>query len=423
MENDHLLTLQNTSASTKSLLENCDKALNDPPAGNPFATTPAPTTTTTTSPNPLALLSDASSILKAQTTKLSLLILNKPFTPSAITYILTSLSTSCIPALVTALELCPPTTYSAFFHQHIRTLLSRAFRALSALLSTIPHDDERSGSAARFNDRDTLAATGQLWETCDEMSKVASSGLNTLAIERLDTYHSLLKDAIAELEEWDPNEEDMDTDTDSNQDPDSEQPLAQSSSTTTSPSQIPHLLALTLRLLRHIRLLYPALRKRRLRPFPPLPHSSNSSSPSHSSASPTLTSTSPSPPPPTPSQIHLFDTLLTSLATFSTEADEIAAALYARDETELLRRLMFLKGHAHACVQDVVDDWNGAQDEFSVWAGKWIGVVGGMDLDLDLGLRGGNKEVGGKAMEELSGGKARDRPAIATAISTELPIR
>lgn len=354
MENDHHLALQKTISSTKFLLESFDKALSYPSAVNPT------TTSTSSSPNPLALVSDASSILKAQTTKLSLLILNKPFTPSAITYVLTSLSTSCLPALISALELCLPATHSALLHQHIRTLLSRAFRALSALLATVPQDER---SNAKLGDRDTLAVTGLLWETCDSMAKVASTGLSALAIEKLDTYHSLLKDAIAELEEWDPNE---DTDTDSN--PDSDYPMIPSSSSTTRPSQIPYLLTLTLRLLRHIRLVYPGLRKRRIRPFPPLALPSDS------------TPTSP----PTPSQIHSLDALLTSLGAFSSEADEIAGALYAGDEKEVLRRLKSLREQAYACIHDVINDWKGAKDEFSTWAQKWLEITRGMNLNGEL---------------------------------------
>lgn len=347
---DHLSALQNTIASTRSLLESLDKALSYPPAAN--ATTISPL------PNPLALLSDASSILKAQTTKLSLLILNKPFTPSAITYILTSLSTSCLPALMSALELCPPATHSAILHQHIRTLLSRGFRALSALLATIPQDH---CSNNKPDDRETLAATGLLWETCDSMATVATTGLLALAIEKLDTYHGLLKDAIMELEEWDPNE-DTDTDTDSNPDPD--HPVAPSSKLTINPSQIPPLLTVTLRVLRHIRLLYPALRKRRIHPFPPLPLPSD------------LTATSL----PSPSQLHSLDALLTSLGDFSSEADEVAGALYARDEKEVLRRLAFLKEQAESCVQDVIQNWEGAEDKFTTWAQKWIEITRVMNL-------------------------------------------
>lgn len=390
MDNDHLLTLQNTIASTKTLLESFDKSLSDPSAAN--STTPA---TSSSSLNPLALLSDASSILKAQTTKLSLLILNKPFTPSAITYILTSLSTSCLPALLSALELCPPATYSAFLHQHIRILLSRAFRALLALLATIPHDER---SNAKLGDRDTLAATGQLWQTCDDMAKVASSGLSTLAIEKLDTYHSLLKDAIAELEEWDPDE---DTETDSN--PDSEHPPTPSSSTTRPPSQISHLLTLALRLLRHIRLLYPALRKRRIKPFPPL------SLPSDSTAAS----------PPTPSQIHSLDALLTSIGAFSSEADEIAGALYAGDEKEVLRRLNSLREQAYSCIQDVTDSWNGAKDEFSPWAQQWLEMTRAMNLNLNLNLDGDLEAMAMEPLAHIPHCKGSSSPAL----KTELPIR
>lgn len=265
----------------------------------------------------------------------------------------------------------------------------------------------------KLSDRDTLAATGQLWETCDEIAKVASSGLITLATEKLDAYHSLFKDAIAELEEWDPNEED--TDTDSN--PDSEHPNNPSPSTT-QPSQIPHLLTLTLRLLRHIRLLYPALRKRRIRPFSPLPFSL----PLDSSTSPV----SP-PPPPSPPQIESLDKLLTSIGAFSSEADEIAAALYARDENEVLRRLLSLRGQAYTCVKDTMNNWNGAKDEFSTWAQKWLELIGAINFPEETEAEGNMEPE--PALTHTSGPRASHHtPATSTTsttttITAELPIR
>lgn len=106
------------------------------------------------------------------------------------------------------------------------------------------------------------------------MAQLATTGLPALATEKVDTSHSLLKDAIAELEEWDPNdaddEDEDDPDTDSNNTDDASDllpiPLP-------SLSKTPQLLKHTLRPLRPIRLLYSPLKKRRLRFFPPSPFS------------------------------------------------------------------------------------------------------------------------------------------------------
>lgn len=362
--NEHFLALQKSIISTQTLIESLHKTFSSSSAPNKS------TTTTSPSPNPLALLSDASAILKAQTTKLSLLILNKPFTPQAITYILTSISTSCLPALASVLELCPAATHSKLLRHQIHMLLSRGFQALSNLLATIP---QTQPGDQKLQERDTLTATGLLWETCDLMTEVASAGLVELATKKVDTYHNLLKDAIVELEGWDPNrndDDDIDIDTDSNLD---NHNLPMSPPLTPDPSShIPHFLLLSLRLLRHIRLLYPALRKRRVRRFPSLT-SDNS------------TTSSSSPAPPSPSQIRSLDTLLDSLGDFSPEADEVAGALYAGDEAEVLDRLAALRQQADSCIQSVMHDWNGMADEFSTWAQKWLELLRMMDL-------GGNVE-------------------------------
>lgn len=352
---DHLSTLRACIASIQALLKNFEASLKTP------ITDPPKNIVNNPHQNSLALLSTAAIVLKAQTTKLSLLILHSPFTPSAITHILTSLSATCLPALMTALELCPPSTNSALLHNHVRTILSRAFRAISALLLVVlpQQDDKRSNSTAHQRREKTLAATGMLWETCDAMAHLASEGLPALAIEKLDTSHSLLKDAIAELEEWDPNEEedkdDPDTDSDDASDP-LPNPLPSS-------SQTPHLLNLSLRLLRQIRLLYSSLKKRRLRSFPPLTLLSSSSS------EPTL------------SQIKTLDTIITAFGDdFTSTADELACALYSHNDKEVLRLLLFLRGKACASLEVVVMDWRGEEDEFSVRARKWVELFREMDI-------------------------------------------
>lgn len=340
---EHLAALRVCIGSIKALRDSFEATLKTPVASPPNNITNRPE-------NPLALFSSAAIILKAQTTKISLLALNSPFTPSAITQILNSVSTSCLPALMTALELCPPTTYSALLHNQMGTLISRAFHSLAALpLAAIPENYENGTPQWREK---TLNATGMLWETCDKMSQLASTGLPALATEKLDTSHTLLKDAIAELEEWDPNDE-GDPGTDSNPD-DSNLPIL--------PAQTSHLLNLTLRFLRQIRLLYPAIKKCRLRSFPPF----------------TLLSSEP----PSPSQIQTIDTITTALGDFASEADELADALYSKDQKEVLRLLSFLRAQACDRLQlVVVPDWKGGEeDEFSVWARKWVEETRGMDV-------------------------------------------
>lgn len=326
-------------------------------------------------PNPLRLLSDACALLKAQTTKLSLLILNKPFTPTAITFILNNLSTECLPAMITALELCPSKQYTTFLREHIRANLLRIMKEMTLLLGTIPVDEKvLATSVSSANDekgRDTLSSTGVIWEVCDTLMALGSDGLVDLAIKKADAYHALIKDAIAELEEWNPDQEEDDlfgstssSQSESNQDVDSERtaelpPVTAMNTMTLTPPATPtpirQMYDQTLATLRLIRLLYPALRKRRVQTFPSIDISTSSDQL------------------PTSWQIYAFDNLMKSLRTFSETADDLAGSLYSQDEEQASGGLEFIKILAFECIQDADQSWDRRDDEFTAWAKKWAG--------------------------------------------------
>ena len=344
---DALETLQVTISNLQSLLKRFQTALQSPTLARP---------PTEDSPNPLALLSDASQILKAQTTKLSLLILNKPFTPSAITFILSSLSNSCLPALMSSLELCPTDRYTDLMHQYIRSSLARVMMELLALLDLIPQDEH---GIEKTMGRDTLASTGVLWGECDKMVALGSGGLTKLAAGRVEEYHGLLKDAIAELEEWDPDE-DAESDTDS-MTSDGVKDLSarlvdaslEQSIGDLSLSPIAVLRNRALATLRIIRVLYPAIVKRRILTFQNFDRTSTTEDF------------------PSASHISSLDALVDHTKNFTEETDEIAGALYAGAEKEVNDRLTKLAEMSRTCVQGIKFGWDGNEDEFTTWAGKW----------------------------------------------------
>ncbi|KAL2054938.1 hypothetical protein ABVK25_004760 [Lepraria finkii] len=346
---DGLATLQATIASITALIQSFQNALQSP--ASPHADIQDP-------PNPLALLSDASKILKAQTTKLSLLILNKPFTPSAITFILNSLSNGCLPGLVSALELCPAAQYSRLLHQHIRSSLLRIMMELLNLIESIPQD----GHGIEEMGRGILASTGVLWQECDKMVDLASTGLVKMANQKVEESHGLLKDAVEELEAWDPDEEDMDSDTDSVSSSKQNLTPVPAHDDSTLASTFEHLslspaAALrkrTLVTLRTVRVLYPALKKRRISTFPNI------------SSSSTLDAL------PTPSQIRALDSLADHTQSFTESADEVAGALYEGDEEKVKRRLETLRGAAEGCAMAVKRGWKDEEDDFTGWAEKWV---------------------------------------------------
>lgn len=348
-EKDDLVTLQNTIASTKSLVESFQIALR--------STTP-PHEDIKNPPQPLALLSDSCRILHAQTTKLSLLILNKPFTPSAITYILTSWSNSCLPAMMSALQICRPEKYTSLLQNYIKSTLSRIMMELLNLLASIPQNER----GIEPQNRDTLASTGVLWAECNNLVNLASEGVVSLAVQKAAEYHGLLKDAIAELDEWDP-EEDSDSDTDTNSLPSSEQKAAtkQSSDASTlasslddlSLSPMTELRKRSLAKLRTVRVLYPAIQKRRISIFP------------------NITSSTVLDKLPASANIDCMDSTLASLSYFTEAADEIAGSLYDGDEEQVCAKLSSLEARALECAKLVSINWKADDDEFTEWVQKW----------------------------------------------------
>jgi len=231
------------------------------------------------------------------------------------------------------------------------------------LMESIPSEDvdvvEKEG-------RSTLANTGVLWEVCDALVCLANDGMVQLAAQKAESYHALLKDAIAELEEWDPEEEDDDDgfgDSESSESAE-EQPAEAVSPPTASlsamtltppptPTPIRRLHTETLSTLRLVRLLYPALKKRRIQTFPPI----------NSSTNPSML--------PGNAHIAAFDALLKFLQDFSEAADALGGSLYSHDEDGVVRDLECLKRMAMSCVEESRLDWSGTEDEFSTWSKKW----------------------------------------------------
>src|SRR5438876_242251 len=102
-----------------------------------LSTTPPPTTTTTNPPtasDPLPLLSTAATLTKAHTTKLSLLLLTPPFTPTAISGVLHDLSAGALPVMMTAVEQCSPEVWGQTLSDEVRGGVRRVLRGLVALV-------------------------------------------------------------------------------------------------------------------------------------------------------------------------------------------------------------------------------------------------------------------------------------------------
>ncbi|KAL8876974.1 MAG: hypothetical protein Q9192_008766 [Flavoplaca navasiana] len=358
-------------------------------------------------PNALALLHDSVSILRAQVTKLSLLLLNKPFTPSAIASILASISGECLPGLMTVYEICSPDTYGKVLQTEVRNQLRDLVSAMRNLV------DQRASMAdfANMNARqgpkgsedtigrreEILQVTGHVWSVCDRMLATARLGIIGVAMEKAKEWEALIKDAIEELEEWDPDaDDDFDMDLDSEpEEKSSEEKVSRPavndkqhqvngtptmgiehpsddtahvednktnlSRTSPPPSTNPptrtdihSTKSKVLKLLKLIKMLFPAFRKRRISTYPPFTRFDTTSSlpPVH--------------------QIKQFSDMLAFCEDFSTVTDDLAGALYDRAPDLVQVKMEIMIAMACRCVDRVKKGWDGEDDEFTQWSGKWI---------------------------------------------------
>ncbi|KAL8801685.1 MAG: hypothetical protein Q9200_006864, partial [Gallowayella weberi] len=115
-----------------------------------------------------------------------------------------------------------------------------------------------------------------------------------------------------------------------------------------------------LKMLKLIRMLYPALRKRRISTFPPFNRTSSLEA--------------------LPSEEHLtlFGKIIDLCKELSTATDDLAGALYDRDVDSVQGQMESMVTIAKTCLGGVQKGWNGEADEFTEWSGNWISRVTGI---------------------------------------------
>lgn len=317
----------------------------------------------------------SSDALKSQVTKLSLLTINSPFTPSAIGTVLSALLESVLPSLVTASLLVTPGEYTEAFHTEIQVLTKTALKELSALIGEVKRvagikDAQTEESELVQGEKDTVtAATGRVWDSCDSLSQVAGRGVVGFVIRRAEEWRDLVKDAVREIEEWDPDEDDGffedflgdsgpdglkvgedEDDEDEEEDNDDHAALhAQKKS--------------TLRVLKPVAQLFPAIISNRLKNAGDAPLSS----------------------------IGKLESLMLNLESIPENIDEIAGALYEENLEKAGQYLTKTKSYATKAVDSMVLPWNAKQDgedqgdKFTVWSKTWLKVIEEVNKPVDTG--------------------------------------
>jgi hypothetical protein len=171
--------------------------------------------------NALSVAHDAATLVKAHTTKISLLIINEPFTPTAITKVLRELVAGPLPALAAATQLCDPKRYTEALSRDLRYKISRIFAEFRELVQKIPTDGKALAGVKKDSQQGSIAATGLLWSACDDVIALSKLGVAGYLMRQVEQFRDTLKDIMEELKEWAEEEsEDEDEDEDDEDDDD-----------------------------------------------------------------------------------------------------------------------------------------------------------------------------------------------------------
>lgn len=356
------------------------------------ALSPSATASTTEKPSKdasaLPLLSASSAALKAQVTKLSLLAINPPFTHSAVTGVLRACNDSVLPSLVTAALLVTPAEYTKAFHTEVLLLVRTTLAEFTTLVQQVKNIAEKKNQAKKDDpkkkegdlskaekDAVTLAA-GRVWDACDAVTEVATKGVVGFVMRRVEEWRDLVKDAVDEIEGWDPEEEDdgffddlmggdkgdEEDGADEEEDGDDDEENAALQEEKKS----------TLRFLKPVMQVYPAIVTYRLKKAGDAPLSS-------------------------PNGVAKLESLMLNLQSIPEQVDEVAGALYEGNTSKSAEFLKKIQKSASQAVETVTLPWDAAdgvegekpaEDKFTVWSRTWFKVMDEVskDFDADSGI-------------------------------------
>ncbi|CAK7271157.1 hypothetical protein SEPCBS119000_004457 [Sporothrix epigloea] len=183
-----------------------------------------------------ALARDAAMLIRAHGTKISLLIINEPFTPSAIGKVVKELDRVVL-SLGTAAQQCYGDRYTNHVRQEMARRCMGVLEKTRSLLHAIPRDGRvvpeaqrtggvgtRSSSQQRSEGaagRGSFTTIGILWAECDGLVAFCKGGVNGFLVQVVSQLAEQLKDEQEELREWGDEEgEGSDEDSDESDDGD-----------------------------------------------------------------------------------------------------------------------------------------------------------------------------------------------------------
>lgn len=360
--------LENVVSNAIALISQLEATITDIASQN---NTPTPTAPQTL--DALSLAHDSATLIRAHSTKISLLIINDPFTPSAITKVIKELLAGPLPALATSAQLCTPERYTRTIQADLAWKNGRVLKELKVLLAQIPKDgkilsgDKKTAAPGKGS----IATTAVLWSACDDVMGFAKRGFSGNLVNKVEEGRDTLRDVMEELKEWgeEVDEEDEDDDDDDEEDEvkditngvdkahlnstQSAQDLVDEWMNTErhiprdDPDKIRERLEVCLRRIRLTTLLYQAVVKRRLKKLEKLP------------------------PAPETGIAARVDEVMARLKKVPDGLGNLAAAFYQLDPVEIDRLMEQCFGEAVEVSEMLAKGWEGQEDEFTEWAGKF----------------------------------------------------
>lgn len=348
-----------------------------------------PASNEVTGKDAIPLLTTSSNALKSQVTKLSLLTITPPFTPSAVCTVLSALNESVLPSLATGALLVTPNEYTKAFHAEIQILTKTALKELSSLIVEVNNvaekldkptsEGQKKGDELSKPEKDVVTiATGRVWDSCDTLIDIGTNGVVGFVIRRVEEWRDLVRDAVEEIEEWDPDEDgdgffddllgddakqasgngdtkdsdEEDDDDDDNEDEDTAVSHANKKS--------------ALRILKPVAQIYPAIVANRLKKAGDVPMSSDSGA-------------------------RKLESLMANLQSIPEDIDEVAGALYEANWGKYTQFRGKVKDDAAKAVNlvalpwDAKDDADGQkmEDKFTVWSKTWLNVMDQVSKSID----------------------------------------
>ncbi|PTB62347.1 hypothetical protein BBK36DRAFT_1207748 [Trichoderma citrinoviride] len=395
---ESLESLVQTACALLKQLQDVLSSIRNNPDAPPSSTTAEPSSSTAPL-DALALARDSATLIRAHATKVSLLIINEPFTPSAISSVLRELVAGPIPGLVASVQACDPNGYTLVFRNELAWRCQRVLAELADLVRRIPTDGkvlkkekEGFGGGGAAGGKGSIASTGVLWAACDKVVGLANGGVGGFFVDKMGEWKDTLSDIMEEMKEWgdeEPDDDDEDDDDDDEEDADDYgvSDLADQIGSThistqnilddlmsshrtipaADPDRIRPRLESSLRRLRLVILLYQAITKRRMKKLPPFPPP-----PKQITATATTTNNNKDVAAAEGEKVpRRLDELASLLQKLPDRFGDLACAFYELRPREIDEAMDQCFLDAFAVSELLGEGWDGRRDEFTEWTDKF----------------------------------------------------